>query len=216
MSRATGYECGDKHKTHDALLPQFAVLRSGLPGGDIIQASSRRINLAMHCRLWTTPDRDKGHRPKASMNMRGYEPTEEDVAGTWRAPNYARVNSWARKKSQSRAFALSGCRAEYRRNGRAESLLSMRVRFHSEMNRRTASGARARPRVRMTASPISRMPAGSLAERYDAHLRPGRDCTGALRDDRASTRPSNGTGRLTLSGVNGAALAPPPGCSMSN
>src|SRR5712691_10072401 len=28
-------------------------------------------------------------------------------------------------------------------------------------------------------------------------------------DERASTRPSNGTGKATLSGVNGAALAPP-------
>src|SRR5713101_5055945 len=36
-----------------------------------------------------------------------------------------------------------------------------------------ASGARLRPRVRTTASPISRMLPGSLAERHDAHQRPG-------------------------------------------
>jgi len=59
VSRATGYECGDEHKTHDSVLPHLPSSVLGVPGGDIIQASSRRINLAMHCRLWATPDRDK-------------------------------------------------------------------------------------------------------------------------------------------------------------
>src|SRR4029453_16675862 len=39
----------------------------------------------------------------------------------------------------------------------------------------TASGARVRPKMRMTASPISRMLPGSLAEGHYAHQRPGLD-----------------------------------------
>jgi len=49
----------------------------------------------------------------------------------------------------------------------------------------TARGARTRLTATTTASPISRMLPGSLAEGHDAHQRPGLDCTGA-RDTSAS------------------------------